>query len=306
VAFGVVVAADRMLAAWAPGHFIPAQKLASAIAAGDECVVLLGDSRMAAGFDRQAMNRELGGPCVADLSMGGVKLEGQVLALRKYLRSGRRPRAVVLGISPDTLVEPIRRIEMQSIVGSQAALLLWSDASDVFDLFPGFPKADLIEGAEFLLKRSNALTVYSSIVWKKVSAFQDRLTGEPLRPENPFGQDADMRALADEFLQKVSHLGSGQAPRWHRWYRKLLELSRGTRLFLVEVPMNPAFRELAESSRAVANVREWLSREPVALLPAGSFPPLDERYFPDQLHLSAEGAALFSAELGRKLREAKI
>jgi hypothetical protein len=137
------------------------------------------------------------------------------------------------------------------------------------------------------------------VVWKKVRDFQDRITREPVSSkEQAFGADSDMRQLAETFLKRVAHLKSGR-PVPHRWYRVLRELA--PRLVLMEVPMNPEYRELSERSEGVKNVRRWLSGETVVFIPATSFAPMSASDFPDTLHLSRAGARRFSAELGEKL-----
>src|SRR5262245_36808124 len=99
----VLIAAERTLAYFAPRFFLPTRKMEAALAQGPGCIVVLGDSRMEAGVDEASLSEALissgHSSCVAKLTLGGVPLEGQVVALREYLRRGGKPRAVVLGIS---------------------------------------------------------------------------------------------------------------------------------------------------------------------------------------------------------------
>ena len=58
---------DALLAHYAQSHFVPNQVLRAAVAAGDGCVVTIGDSRIAAGIDPAALASTLDAEATARL-----------------------------------------------------------------------------------------------------------------------------------------------------------------------------------------------------------------------------------------------
>src|SRR5262249_55315766 len=80
-----LIATDAGFAAFARRHYLPARKLEGALSTPGVDALLVGDSRMAAALDLSGFRdgwRECGGraPMVADLSLGGVEIDGQAVA----------------------------------------------------------------------------------------------------------------------------------------------------------------------------------------------------------------------------------
>jgi len=287
--------------------YIPERTLASAIAAGDGCVVTLGDSRMVAGVRIPAFGRELAragtARCHAQLAIGGAHVVAHYLALRRYLAAGRKPKLIVLGITLESALS--RELPPDGMIGNQAVALGWSEASDVTLIYPGFPARDFDSGLRFLMKRPFSLTAFGSLAWLRVQAMQDRLVGNERGPTNQFGAVADMQALARSLTRDVSDRIEGFPERvpLHPAFRALVDLAftHGVPLLLVELPMPAAFRRaLTASDRAPA-----LRAELVALIERRGGRHVDlgepawllETHFADGLHLGPEGAERFTAEL---------
>jgi hypothetical protein len=161
-------------------HFLPNQKLETALQKGDGCIVYTGDSRTATltadMFERQL--KKLGKKdCIADLSLGGVDATGQVIILREYLNRGKRPKQILMGYSETSLLKseevigPLAvsdSLPLETVVGSEALVLLWSQFSDVFTHYPGFPLRHFDSGFRFSLLRLSAFGIFPSLLWKKV------------------------------------------------------------------------------------------------------------------------------------------
>lgn len=310
----MLVVCDRVLAAYAGPRFLPSKRLEAARAAGSGCVALAGDSRMQAGFDAEAFRRALQARglevCVNDLSLGAVGLPGQAVALRELLTRGVRPRLLVVGSVPEALL----RAEPEdpgAWIGNQSLLVLWGRSSDAALHMPagGNPVEGWDRRLRFALYRSSALGSLRSLLWARVQAAQDRLTGAAVRPRNTFGAVADMQALARSFWAGTHHAYQRYATagrwEWSPWLGVLegLAAREGIALVHVELPMPATYRDalraepLAPALRAALRAR--LGDSGVVDLSGAAW--LDDAHFPDGLHLGAQGARLLSADLAAAL-----
>jgi hypothetical protein len=299
------IVVDLAIGRYARTHFSPNRLLAEARAAGDRCVLTLGDSRMAAGVDAAVLERTLrsqGVPvCVAPLALGAVGLEGQMMALRSYLATPRAPRLVILGVAmllPGDVSDP------SDMVGNRAVELAWSKASDVRLYYPNYPLEDLDRGTRFLIERSSALTSYQSLLWFRAQELQDRLIhrGAP-RAANRFGLLSDMNALLGVFATNAeSRLA--RADRWRNdpWFERIRAMvdRAGARLLVVHVPMTSAYRARVEASERWRSYAAWLEADLAAH--GDEYSDLsssaDDSSFDDGIHLDARGAVVFSEVLG--------
>jgi hypothetical protein len=299
---------DAGLARYAGRHFVPNQLLRKAIAAGDRCVVVIGDSRTAAGVDPVAVATALGDAhapaCVAPLGIGAVGLEGQTLALRRYLSARRAPRLVVLGAG---LLLPSRPMDPSEMVGNVAIDLDWSRASDVESFFPGFPVDALDPGLRFSIARTNALQTYASLVWARVQIAQSRLAGETRGPANRFGLVSDMRALAATFAEDAATRLEREKDHWSasRWFEAIDALARaeGTTVLVVQVPMATTYRRAVDETPIWRDYAAWLAadlaRRGDAYIDLSA--SVDDARFADGVHVDEEGARTFSDALGRAI-----
>src|SRR5436190_22382431 len=87
-----LVAADRLLGWYGQRHFLPEQQMQAALSGGDGCILILGDSRMAAGLNQpvlhQALSQRGADRCIADLAIGATDVSGAFVAARHYLAAG--------------------------------------------------------------------------------------------------------------------------------------------------------------------------------------------------------------------------
>jgi hypothetical protein len=299
-------AVDRAIGRYARAHFLPNRLLSEARAAGDHCVLTLGDSRMEAGVDPAALERALraeGAPvCVAPLGLGAVGLEGQMMALRSYLATPRSPRVVILGFA---VLLPGETSDPAEMVGNRAVELAWSKPSDVRAYYPRYPLEDLDRGNRFLIERSTALTTYESILWLRTQKLQDAFLrrGAP-QAANRFGLLSDMKALLEGFAgdaeSRLARADHWQNDPWFERIRSMVDGS-GARLLLVHVPMASAYRARVENGERWRSYLAWLTADLAAHGDAYAdlASSADDSLFADGIHLSEAGAVVFSEALGR-------
>jgi hypothetical protein len=319
IALALVAAADLLIASRAPRHFLPEQKMAAAVAAGPDCLLLLGDSRMDAAYSpaalHEALRRRASDRCVADLSIGATDISGIYLSAREYLSRGGRPQLVVIGKVADSLLDPSPTPDPQQMVGNNAIQLIWSRPSDVFVEYPGFPVASVgafDSGFRFLIARATAIGRYQSLFWVRVQRAQDLLVGAPAQTHNRFGAVADMGQLEGDLRGKAlgtmarsaalpAQLGLG------RWFTRLVALLADARIpfVLVELPMPSAYRRAVSETPEALAYQRWLLGQIGAfngtLIDLGQPPWIDDAYFADPLHLNQAGAQKLSSDLGERL-----
>jgi hypothetical protein len=311
IVFAGIVAANAVYDWYCHRHYVPALTLSRALKGGDECVVTLGDSRMAAGIDGTVLAESLasrsGKPCVALLGVGALGISGQKMVLDKYLNAPRRPRTVVLGTSMGGIL-PARAADPSELVGNRALELGWSTTDDWFTYYRGELPQRFDETIRFGLNRAGALSSYASLTWFKAQRLQDRLAGnDAARPANHFGALSDMQRLAVGFakgdraaLERFD--GRFETSVWFDEIRALAEAG-GATLVVVHVPMHSSYRNEVLGSDAARRYEEWISRElteqGARYVDLSSLAP--DEMFSDGLHLGRAGAGLFSRALGDRL-----
>ncbi len=313
----VLAASGLALRAYAKRHFLPGQHMQEALAAGDGCVLLLGDSRMEAAFDAEAFHRGLRSVgrdrCVAPLAVGATDIAGHFFTAREYLAAGRRPAVAVLGIVGDSLLGPERPPRPEELVGNNAIHFEWTRPGDVFAEVPGFPVADIATfdaGFRYLASQATPFGRYQSLIAVKTQALTGRLTGRAPAERNRFGALADMsslegglRARAPERL--AAALRGPEAERLGRWFPRTVGLlgAAGARVLVVELPMRRLYRDTVTDRPDAVAYRAWFekegAREGRGYLDLSHAPFVDEALFADALHLGPAGAVLVSETLGR-------
>ena len=313
-----VIGAERGLALYGPRHFIPELRLQQALQGRAGCIVVVGDSRMVAGYDRDALGAGLRaggrGDCVDTIAVGALRIPGLAIAVREYFDRGAKPKALVLGASEDTLLARVEPFDPSAFVGNEAALLAWSHADDVRRLYPDFPFGSprgFDHGFRFLVARSNAFGTYLSLAWQRVQSFQDRVTGRATK-SNVFGAIGDMEAHGRS-MEQTAHRELARAlerpedERLDPWFYVLeSELQRaGVPLIVVELPMPSSYRQSITHSPEGKRYLAWLSRRLAArgdaLIDLASPEWLGPADFADFIHVNPEGARRFSSELGVRL-----
>jgi hypothetical protein len=315
----VLIACDRILGRYGARHFLPQQKMDRAAAAGDGCILILGDSRMDAGFDSSAFHEGLRTTgrdhCVAQLAIGATTAAGHYFTVREYISGGRRPLVAVIGMAGDSLLGPQHAVRPDEMVGNQAIHLTWTKASDVFAEVPGFPTTNVATfdaGLRFLMARATSFGRYQSMVSIKTQRLARWLTGQASESVNRFGALDDMARLEEglradasaRIAREMASPASERLGQWFPWTATLLE-HHGVPIVAVELPMPEAYRKsVAELPQTVA-YRTWLAgelhRRGGAWIDLSHETWLEDRLFGDPLHLGAQGATRFSQSLGRHL-----
>jgi len=300
-------------------HFLPQQQMDDAARAGDGCILFLGDSRMVAAFDadalHQALRRAGGERCHAQLAIGATDIGGAYLAAREYLAHGRVPRAAVIGKVGDSLLVS-GRARPEDMVGNNAIRLIWSRPEDVFADVPGFPTEDigaLDAGLRFVFARATPLGRYQSLISIRAQRLGAWLTGQAPGAQNRFGLLGDMESLEGTLRARAqAELAAAMrddapARRYGPWFERLTDLLRqhGVAPIVVELPMREAYRAAVTSTPAALAYQAWLAAELQRmggeLIDLARAPWLDDRLFADGLHVGPTGARLVSAEMGARL-----
>ncbi len=313
-----LVAADLAIARYASYRFLPAHRMADAVAQGQGCVAFAGDSRVVAALDDGVMRQGLRdrglSVCVANFAIGALKLPELAVAVREYLRRGVTPRALVLGVTTDLLLPADTPADSVTFVGNEAIALGWSQRSDLERHFPQgwFDNPGAFDRRfRFVTARSSAIGSYLSIGWQKVQALQDALSGHA-GPRNEFGALADMAAYSDDMeaaartrLRRA--LTRPEEARLSPWFVDMEAAlkARGAQLLIVELPMPERFRRAVTDTAEARLLRAWLGARLASrgetLIDLSSPDWLRDEYFSDALHLSSKGAAMFSAALAQRL-----
>jgi hypothetical protein len=300
---------------YAAARYGPERTFDAAVAAGEGCVVTIGDSRMVEGVDRGSLERALAArgrfACVAPLAIGALKLPGQAVVLRRYL-DARRPSAVVLGVSDGTLLPDEEASDPAAMVGNRAVELVWSNADERALFYPDASLRTLDARLRHSVLLQSSLGSYGSLAWISVQSFQDRLAGaSEQQPANRFGRLDDMKALENTFRQGAA----AQLSRWNErfeispWFERIVRLTSERRvpLVVVSVPMRSGYRRVVNESPAAHRYRTWLVSE-LAKRPRTSYVDLsavaDDDEFMDGVHLGPQGADTFSERLADVLPSA--
>jgi hypothetical protein len=315
VCFVAILLFDRALGWHGTRHFLPEQKMGAALAAGDRCVMLLGDSRMVAGVDVPTLTESLRerGPerCIAGLAIGGTDIRAMYMMARTYLEAGRLPAVAVLGKVEDSLVDPDTTGHAM-MEGNNSLHLVWSRPGDVFAEAPGFPFASpraFDDGLSFLVARSSALGRYHSSASLAVQHIQARLVGRGIVPtDQSFGAKADMERLSEEWrtraIVKLESLAAAAQPEGlHLWATALMDLLQeyGVKIVVLELPMPSGYRDVVSAQRASAEYRNWfkaaLDRRGGDLIDLSRPRWLSDAGFTDALHLNVASAIRLTHDL---------
>jgi hypothetical protein len=307
-----LAAAGVALGGYVRRHFPPTQAMEAAVAAGDGCVVVFGDSRTEAAFDAKALRRGLGREdrCVVGLALGGTEIAGHFFTAREYLERGRKPALVVLGMVGDSLLGPETAPRPEDLVGNNVIHFQWSRAGDVADDVPGFPLRDIgafDAGFRWLADRATPFGRYASLVAVRTQAFTHRLTGRADTQRNRFGPlfemtalEGGLRARAPERL--AAALRGPEAERLGRWFPRIERIVswRGASLLVVELPMRRLYRDKVTDLPDAVAYRAWIAAHVPGWLDLSHAPFVDDALFADALHLGPAGAELVSEEMGRR------
>lgn len=304
---------------YARRHHLPEQRLSQALAGGDGCIVIAGDSRMDAATDVAALRAGLRAAnsdrCVVELSLGAVDVGGVALTVRRYLERGPKPALFVVGKAGDSLVSGFDPVQPEEMIGNNAVHLTWSRARDVLADVPGFPLASVgafDSGFRLLLASATSLGQYQSLISAKTQALGASLTHAGGAERNRFGALGDMAGLESGLRARApgrlsAAMAASEARRLGPWFEEIAaSLSeRKIPFVVVELPMRSTYRTGVMDTPLARSYQAWFAAE----LPRWGGRLLDlsreawvaDDLFDDDLHLGDKGAALFSNDLGRRV-----
>jgi hypothetical protein len=298
------------LEVYVPRHFVPEQAL-ERLPVSDGGTILLGNSLLAAGGDQavfQARGENAPWAPVGNMAIGATLPAEHVMAFRRAL-DRMRPRLLVYGWSASQLLPADYRVA--DVTGNRAILFTWSRATDVSRVTPGFPLARWADALTFLAARALPVVAYAPVVQGRVELWRRGLAASGTSPSNRFGRTADFQTLASDSWQQVSSqavaIEHGEAPHPDRWVRELRDEAhaRGVPIVWVAMPVapgKPLETALAPGTRLLV---ESVKRELVGAgdywLDATVLPGIGAAQFSDGLHLTPDGARVFSEWLCDRL-----
>src|SRR5262249_17486541 len=149
-------------------------------------------------------------PMVADLSLGGVDIDGQAVAVRRFFERGGSAKLVVLGTVPESLTS--QPVDPDGWIGNEAVVLWWSRLSDISLHFPRerirLDPVTLDRMFRFVAYRTTSLSSLRSLLWYRAQNLQDAaLRRRPSTHPTSFGEDVDMRTLAERFVDRGQQAG---------------------------------------------------------------------------------------------------
>lgn len=288
---------------------VPRQVMRAIAAAPPIIDVLgIGNSLMAAAFDPPEVERTLakeGRPSV--VVNGGLGATGTIehLALTRLALRTHRVGALVYGYFDQQMADDVVSSDAD-IIGNRA-MLYYQEPS----LTRQYARFDLLNRLYFEVHRSSALMRERSNLWARVERMRRRMSAVGMPPEatNQFGRRADFDLLEsrdasafERACERVLQSGAVLAPP----VEALITETRagGARVLVVEMPMHPLhvsrFYALPAWTAFRTRTRAAVEMAGGSYLDAGAWLPHAELY-DDHLHLSAEGASLFSEQLARHL-----
>lgn len=310
VLFGLI---DTGIRWYARTHFITSRKVTTAVAAGDGCLAFSGGSDMQSALQLPTLEQSLGpgGPCVADLALGGTSPDVRFMAFREYLAAPRRPSALVIGFKGHDVIDE-RDYAPGHYVGNDAAGYVWGSLADFSTYYPTLSFSALDNAFRFLLFQLTALGANRQTLWVRVDLLEQKLGLKPKLVTNELGNvqafleiEAEMRAAAlanhEQRDPATYHLAV--------WHARLVEAARSagvTRISFVQLPSSSAFERalFPDASRRRA-FDDFMTR--TADKYGGKFvdlthePWVEDSLLVDGLHYSPRGAALISEAIGRAL-----
>jgi hypothetical protein len=237
-------------------------------------VLMAGNSLLLYGVDVDRLQKLTS----SQLSIHPIFLEATgyydwLYALRRLFRDGSRPQVVVLGVGVNAF--------LSNAVREDYAPLMFFDLKDAYEL-----------ASELKIDRtatSNLLLEHSSVFWDTRRVFRMQVLRHMvphcrqlfllLKPQPPVPAPPEFDAIANPRLQRLRRLCTGY----------------GAKLIIL-VPPTPSSGD-AVRQMTLASEKEGV--EP--LVPVDPAALSTHYYLPDQLHLTPEGAEIFTAALASYL-----
>lgn len=301
-----ILAGTNALIAYAAKH-TQRRLLLSTISSVSQPVdcLFLGNSLVEAGCDPAAFQASWPvseKPFVAlNFGLGATTPVEHFLILKQALQRPLNVRCLVYGFFDDQLNAPARG-SWSDLVGNRAFSYYFPhDAASFYAPGSRFQEWQLRIVAQI------PMFAERSSVWGKVELLRRRLQqiGMPPQAINRFGRVVDFSSLEDKDVssfdqrcEDVVHQHKGfSAP-----IREIIRLAqtRGIKVFLVEMPMPSAHRQIFYSSQKWKDLRGYLeslaAQDQVVYISASDWVK-DDANFEDSIHLNPRGAELFSSQL---------
>lgn len=237
-------------------------------------VLMVGNSLLLYGVDVDRLQKLTS----SQLSIHPIFLEATgyydwFYALRRLFRNGSRPQVVILGVGVNAF--------LSNAVRQDYAPLMFFDLQDAYDV-----------ASELKFDRtatSNLLLDHSSVFWDTRAVFRMQVLRHVvphcrqlfllLKPQPPVPPAPDFAAIANPRLQRLRRLCAGY----------------GAKLIIL-VPPTPASED-AVRHMTVASQREGVE----SLVPVDPGVLSAHYYQPDEIHLTPEGAEIFTMALATYL-----
>jgi hypothetical protein len=281
-------------------HFVPEQMMAR-LAGRDPATVLIGNSLLAAGY------RDGEGSGVANFAIGATGPWEHRMVLRQVLER-HHPKRLVYGWAGDQLLP--HELVPSEIVGNRLVAVTWARPSDVFDAFPGFPRAHAIDGITFAAMTQVSLLSYGRLLQSKIEV-RRRALAQAETAASEFGAVDDFQRLAaaegERLPARLAAHRHGDRFDLDRDVLAIREMarSRGMSIVWVAMPLSTARRAL---TLRVPGYREYLAFAEAALAGAGDLfldatelTGSDDTLYQDGMHLGGDGVRRFTAWLDEKI-----
>jgi hypothetical protein len=271
-------------------------------------VLALGNSLMAAGFDESVFDSAAGMTAskgAVNLSLGASSPVEQLLLLRYALAHGIHPHLLIYGFYDLQLTEQVR-FSANDMIGNHA-LLYYLEPMYARQFYSLSARDSL----QFSALHSVPMFADRGAIWTKVEILRRSMAGEGMPQENTnqFGRAADFSLLepanADAFRKDCeAALQLPLVPAVSELFRQAH--AANMEIVLVEMPMRRAHRAQFYETKwwtdYTAHVRELLRPYNVTFVDASDW-AADDSLFADPLHLSRQGANLFTQRIGKLLSQ---
>ena len=311
----LLVALEAMTRAYSARRFIPNQRLAAALKAGNDCVVWSGGSDMVSALsapDFLGAWHDERAPCLADLAFGATSADTRFMGFRKYLHDGGKPRSIVLGFKGHAITDNVE-LRPGYHTGNNAAVFEWGQFADLGRYYPRVSFTAFDNSLRFLLFRATAIGAHRQWLWLKVNQLEQRLGFLPKSSTNAFGNVEAFLELEAENRQAALATQDSQASlHWQLmpWTAALVaeaERAGVQHVSFVRLPALSAtervyFRDPAAENRFTAFVSELARAHGGTYVDLAHAPWMQDSLLMDGLHYKPAGATLISRAVGEALR----
>jgi hypothetical protein len=304
---------EGLTRAYSARRFIPNQRLAAALNAGNGCVVFSGGSDMVSALDVPALLGAWQGakpPCIADLAFGASSADMRFMAFRKYLAAGMKPAGIVLGFKGHALTDQVE-LKPGYYTGNNAAVFEWSKLADLGVYYPHLSFTAFDNSVRFLLFRATAIGAHRQWLWLKVNQLEQRFGLLPKTATNAFGNvEAFLELEAENRTAALAAREQQASASWHLtpWTAELVARAEraGVSVSFIRLPALSAteriyFHDAATERRFTSFVEDLARAHGGSYIDLAHAPWMRDSLLMDGLHYTPEGAALISHAVGAEL-----